>query len=53
MQENFPALFAILADESVGTSKQKGGWGHRNCRKKSLMVKDHHQLIMCIVVYVY
>jgi hypothetical protein len=24
----------------------------RNCRKKGLMVKDHNQLFMCIVVYV-
>ncbi len=26
---------------------------HRNCCKKSLMIKDHHQLFICIVVYVY
>jgi hypothetical protein len=24
-----------------------------NCRKKSLMKKDHYQIFMCIVAYVY
>ncbi len=37
---------------------QTGGWSktcarHRNCRKKSLMVKDHYQLFTSIVVCVW
>jgi hypothetical protein len=45
----------LLADESVFYSRWGGGgWRkicarHRNCCKKSLMVKDHFQLLTCIV----
>ncbi len=53
----FRHSFAILADESVFIHLQTRGWGggarHRNCRKKSLVVKDHYQLFMCFFFYVY
>ncbi len=49
-----------VADESVFIWRQWGRGGlcktcttHRNCRKKSLMIKDHYQLFMCIVAYLY
>jgi hypothetical protein len=59
LQENILALIChLVADESVFICGQGGGGKgdgakHRNCRKKSVMVNDHYQLFMCIVVYVY
>jgi hypothetical protein len=64
---DFPTLICHPSQWLSDPSRRKcihlqiWGWGggarpaqdHRNCRKKSLMVKDNYQLFMCVVVYVY